>query len=434
MKASSSRKRSRSSEELSSSYVGYTFPSEAPPSLDRVDPSLTSPQAFYEDYIACRKPCILTNHCLLPETATTTLSGEQLQQVAGQVRVQVERRVELDASFGQNRTTDAQVVMTISELFDLWKKDPKHQALFYLSTQEKDHDDEDNTNDPFYGPCRALINHGLLPTSLPLAGNLQLESCNLWMGMAQGSSSGLHHDFHDNFYLLTNGQKQFRLYAPSEVAVMGTFGELHQLYENGLISYRSEPLRSDGVPLRMVDEHGKNSHGEDEEDVESEDDEDSVVLGKGFDYKSSNDDEENDGDALAESGLDDFDQVAHSAEETKTGNEKHQEEVQHVRRPDSFSAIDPTLPKQSIQRLHPDFGTATECIVDIKAGEALYLPASWFHCVTSSTGPDKLHMAINFWYYPPNQLDNFDMPYAENLWKNQRPDLQASTEKKRSAG
>ena len=50
-------------------------------------------------------------------------------------------------------------------------------------------------------------------------------------------------------------------------------------------------------------------------------------------------------------------------------------------------------------------------VVELNAGDMLYLPASWWHEVTSfSTGSDKsdVHMAFNYWFYPPNNPDNFD--------------------------
>ena len=33
---------------------------------------------------------------------------------------------------------------------------------------------------------------------------------------AEGSTSGLHHDYHDNIYVLLRGHKTFRLYSPAD--------------------------------------------------------------------------------------------------------------------------------------------------------------------------------------------------------------------------
>ena len=90
----------------------------------------------------------------------------------------------------------------------------------------------------------------MLPDLSILTGNLRLSSCNLWMGYSccsSATSSGLHHDFHDNFYCLVAGQKTFRLYAPTEAANLGIANAtLHP--RNGLLSYDDDD--DDEVPTR----------------------------------------------------------------------------------------------------------------------------------------------------------------------------------------
>lgn len=53
---------------------------------------------------------------------------------------------------------------------------------------------------------------GDFPLRPRLAGALVPQNVNLWMGHTKsgGSSSGLHHDFHDNLYVLLRGKKTFR--------------------------------------------------------------------------------------------------------------------------------------------------------------------------------------------------------------------------------
>ena len=54
--------------------------------------------------------------------------------------------------------------------------------------------------------------------------------------------------------------------------------------------------------------------------------------------------------------------------------------------------------------------------MEVKAGEMLYLPAGWFHEVTSFSGErDNLHMALNYWMYPPT-TGSFDRPYEDGFW------------------
>ena len=55
--------------------------------------------------------------------------------------------------------------------------------------------------------------------------------------MVAGASSGLHHDFHDNLYILLRGRKRFRLYPPSEAPHMYTHGRPKKIYPNGRIVY-----------------------------------------------------------------------------------------------------------------------------------------------------------------------------------------------------
>ena len=63
-------------------------------------------------------------------------------------------------------------------------------------------------------------------------------------------------------------------------------------------------------------------------------------------------------------------------------------------------------------------------MVEIEAGQMLYLPAGWFHEVTSySTTGDEgdflgdCHMALNYWYHPPDALDNYQNPYQDDFWR-----------------
>ena len=54
------------------------------------------------------------------------------------------------------------------------------------------------------------------------------------------TSSGLHHDFHDNLYVLARGFKRFELYAPSECEKMYLKGRATRVCENGMICYDDE--------------------------------------------------------------------------------------------------------------------------------------------------------------------------------------------------
>ena len=53
-------------------------------------------------------------------------------------------------------------------------------------------------------------------------------------------SAGLHHDFHDNLYVLLRGSKRLRLFPPSTAARMHTHGRLRRVHANGRIVYHEQ--------------------------------------------------------------------------------------------------------------------------------------------------------------------------------------------------
>jgi hypothetical protein len=79
------------------------------------------------------------------------------------------------------------------------------------------------------------------------------------------------------------------------------------------------------------------------------------------------------------------------------------------------------------------FSQATMAECEVQAGQMLYLPAGWFHDVTSlaassatpsastsspsvsSPEPPAFHMAFNYWFAPPDG-DSFARPYTSKFW------------------
>jgi hypothetical protein len=169
---------------------------------------------------------------------------------------------------------------------------------------------------------------------------------------------------------------------------------------------------------------------QDEDDTEEEE----VVLGKGFNYKSESEEEDFDEAVLEdENAKDDYDEIIGDEtegevvkEDGDNGNgesngEKEKSEDGEAR-PDSFSKVDISRPKDELAKDFPKFPSSVECVIDLVAGQTLYLPASWFHCVSSFAGdaaagsesgdasssgknttkcPHPTHTAINYWYHPP---------------------------------
>jgi hypothetical protein len=397
-------------------YSGYTFPATERLELDRVDPTM-NPTEFFDRYVSQRRPCILTG---LPDGVngkSLHVTPDTLVQVAGDCNVQVEKRPDANQHFGQSRTAERQVVWTVKDLVErLRGPDREH---YYLSTQQMDAED-DKQKQRYPVPCRQLLDKGHILSSLPLAGNLILQSCNIWMGAAVRSASGLHHDYHDNFYLLLSGRKQFRLYAPADAEKMSVYGSIQRIHHNGLISYESNPSRADGTPL--VDE-GKDGNDDDDDNDDDndgdnqeasvDDSEEEVVLGKGFDYRSDSDEEGD--EAFGGQEVDDYDDFVAAEDEASAGGDSKSATDHNPGHPDHFSSVDPTNSKLSEE--YPDFKSCRECIVDLDAGQCLYLPAGWFHFVTSSCESKNPHLALNYWYHPPDQLDRFGVPYRKGYWK-----------------
>ena len=88
--------------------------------------------------------------------------------------------------------------------------------------------------------------------------------------------------------------------------------------------------------------------------------------------------------------------------------------------PGSFSQIDTKLPKKQLDASFPRFAEAVKLTCEVRAGQMLYLPAGWFHEVTSfSDGKDASHhMALNFWFHPPTKFgpESTEYPYDSSFW------------------
>jgi ribosomal protein L16 Arg81 hydroxylase len=84
------------------------------------------------------------------------------------------------------------------------------------------------------------------------------------------------------------------------------------------------------------------------------------------------------------------------------------------------SRVDTALSSKELAEKFPKYLEAkqrgAELSVTLNAGEMLYLPAGWFHEVRSVGAPPEGHMAVNFWFHPPDS-DRFDAPYADDFWK-----------------
>ena len=104
------------------------------------------------------------------------------------------------------------------------------ESTAYLSTQDVPVDYDGQPQ--LLGPPLASL--GGLPKSPPITRPLVPQSINMWMGAsADGTSSGLHHDFHDNLFVLLAGKKRFRLFPPSAARRMYVYGDIDTVHDNG---------------------------------------------------------------------------------------------------------------------------------------------------------------------------------------------------------
>lgn len=303
-------------------------------------------------------PVILTSgntECL------KAFSIEALSGIAGDCKVSVEKADPESQPFGRTDASSRRV-MRFSEFLTRMKEEE-----LYCSTQALP-EDKCGPKALTSAHVQRFIDRGMIPDHLPLMGNLTPYQINMWVGCSEdGSSSGYHHDFHDNFYLLMAGEKHFRIASPNFMTELPTYGCRNNknvlVHRNGLISYQGASVREDGAVVTEVLKWklSKNPYNADELR-----------------------------DELEEKTLDEMMETVGGCQES-------------MECPTSFCL-------QSTA--HGEYITET-----LKAGEMLYLPASFFHEVVSfNTDHSDHHLAINYWYYPPSSDGTFGTPYEDDYW------------------
>ncbi|KAG7195235.1 uncharacterized protein KQ657_003761 [Scheffersomyces spartinae] len=220
-----------------------------------------------------------------------------------------------------------------------------------------------------------------------------------------GTSSGLHHDHADNLYILAQGRKRFTLISPLDAEKLHTVGTIFQIFENGIIDYDE-------------DEHAPDwSHVRD----------DGALVTDVIQWKLETD------DTLSSETRKTLEQ---SLEASKVAR-KSKTVVKGLKLdPPSFSTIPPCLLhldeilneeyKQRLTRFaekyFPEVLKINKMVVELKPGEALYLPCGWFHEVSSfgtsgANAPlENVHIAINYWMVPPNNLEDMNNCYKDGYY------------------
>eukprot|EP00924_Labyrinthula_sp_SR-Ha-C_P014857 maker-scaffold_9-snap-gene-0.3-mRNA-1 protein AED:0.13 eAED:0.13 QI:0/0/0/0.5/1/1/2/0/413 len=210
---------------------------------------------------------------------------------------------------------------------------------------------------------------------------------NIWWGKSDSeSSSGLHHDFHDNIYLLIRGRKKFKIFPPSCFENMYLSKKVDKIFSNGLITYEGDELNPDGSDKLLRKKH---------------------MFQKKL-QEELNDDEE---DKI----LDELLELEAALEVEFTPPLKKQK---FVSLPKNFSKIRTT--REVDLTKFPKFDESKGTEVILEAGDLLYLPCGWFHEVFSVSEKDSEgHLAFNYWFHPPDVLESVEGSnlYSTSYWK-----------------
>lgn len=402
-----------------------TSTSTAPEAVTEVTPQKLA------RHLQKRRPAVLRS--IPPDLSALTAWSDlsHLRKIGGDAAVKVEPIDKARRQYGSGAERKS---MRFGKFLDKLEAG-KH---LYLTTQYEDDDGEDEDGDEddvdvascFPGVVRPLLKDTYIPLVPASMKGLVLSSMNLWLGQSRnGASSGLHHDFHDNLYILLKGRKRFVLYPPKCAKHLRPYGNVEKVYKNGLIVYEGmpSPIRQDGLSeldalkykVKALERLKKEARGKERKKLEQEYEEAvEAMMEAAMDGEMDDIDGEDDFD-----GLDDDESSVHSQDNEKPRKRARLDAVESDERtePDSFSRI-------PADQLHTYLGLSSSpvsvtaenkaaleaagqpLIVELKAGDALYLPASWWHEVTSFGSDDdnkagrNVHMAFNYWFHPPDNI------------------------------
>lgn len=285
--------------------------------------------------------------------------------------------------------------------------------------QDEEDPDVDEINARIKGLLQPPLSNLYKDKAFPLVpswlSSLIPQQINLWMGSSKqkelqlndelsvenigkaipgnGNSSGLHHDHADNLYILIEGTKRFTLYSPIDALKLFTVGQIFKVFENGLIDYEVNQFAANWKHLRN----------------------DGAMLADIAAWKLSNEDYSTMSKKELLSIVNETDGTAIHAPSTGCD-------------PPSFSKVPPLLLHLNeiddnakllkfAEEHFPGLLQLNKLEVWLKPGDMLYLPAGWFHEVSSFTdgGESSVHTAINYWFIPPTE-SCFDKPYQDSFW------------------
>ena len=385
---------------------GYIIPT--------INISDTTPETFYNTYIKQRRPVVLAGSLSDVSNIEKWKDMTYLEEKVGAKQtIMVERRSTASDSFGKGD----EIKMTFKKFLQLMKDgDDKH----YLTTQDVEAN-EDGRPELMSPLMKALKDD--FPLRPALMGNLVPQNINMWAGNNKdGASSGLHHDYHDNLYIVVKGRKKFRLYSPKDTEKMYTRGELLKVHPNGRINYKGDETTAYGADLHS-DAAAITARQKEFAEIMLEEAEKAVEEGT----PGANEQVER-AEELLEMAMDAVleAEMADNDEDDEDMGNLHTEQYvfgdgkrlvdKTVKNPNNFSKVEVHLlnDERKLKESYPDMLDANVAVCNVEAGNILYLPASWFHEVTSYGIVDG-HLAVNYWLHPPDG-DNFDTPYSTDFW------------------
>ena len=408
--------------------------------IDIIDASCIDPIDFYDKYIKNRIPCKFINHINDIAWKGNKWTNSYLKDKVNDAEIRIEKRDNSNERYGKGNERIIRFDEFLNQLND-------EDDTLYLTTQDLEYDDEGRPS-LYSNPVKQLV--GDFPLRPSIMGYLIPQNYNIWMGYSKvPSSSGLHHDFHDNLYILLRGEKHFTLFPPSTANDMYTVGDIVKIYENGRINYAGQLTNEDGSDpnvekaLKASQALEKAGDDDDSEEMERalEDALDAEMEGDDdddFDDDEDDDDDDDNVDDIDPSLLPDYlkresvigkrkqqDSAADSLQKKSKNNDASKE-------PFNFSKVDTSLSDQELKKKFPNYyvnALKTKIEVTVSAGEMLYIPAGWFHEVKSksSENPSKDlpgHMAFNYWFHPPSVQSqgekeiSFNKPYRSDFWPN----------------
>lgn len=191
--------------------------------------SSISPKDFFEEFVKLRRPVAFSGQFNDTSWKADKWSMNYLKEKAGNDTVQVE--VKQGNSFGKGSSESIKFASFIERV-------QSGDNTLYLSTQELPYSLDDMPA-LVSTPVSSLVTD--IPACPAIVGGLVPQNVNLWIGYSrEETSSGLHHDYHDNVYILLQGRKRFILFPPETACSLYTYGEIDFIHPNGRICYKGQ--------------------------------------------------------------------------------------------------------------------------------------------------------------------------------------------------